>query len=127
MGPILLQATAVLLGIALAGEALAIFAGMRLLGGTKLPPPSPKNISLLGTDLAVGLGLLALALAGSADTAGTGFHGIIALGLASHGYREWEYLARRDGRFCVNLPLFALNNLKLAGLLLAAAVVLGPS
>jgi hypothetical protein len=41
----------------------------------------------------------------------------------THGYREWEYLARASNPFCANAPLFVASNLKLAGLL--AVAILG--
>ena len=37
--------------------------------------------------------------------------------LLVHVYRDWEYLAHSANQFCLNLPLFVVNNVKLAGLL----------
>ena len=50
---------------------------------------------------------------------------LVALALLTHGYREWEYLARASNPFCANAPLFVVNNLKLAGLLAAAVLGVG--
>jgi hypothetical protein len=48
---------------------------------------------------------------------------LVGLALLTHGYRDWEYVARASNPFCANAPLFVVNNLKLAGLL--AAAILG--
>jgi len=45
----------------------------------------------------------------------------------AHRYREWEYVVRADNAFCANGPLFAVNSVKLIGLLLAAVGAVGLS
>jgi hypothetical protein len=44
------------------------------------------------------------------------------LGLLTHGYREWQWFANASDKFCINRPLFAVNTLKLASLVLLVAL-----
>ena len=117
-----IKTAAILTGLVIAGEALALFVGMHLLGAGQPAWISPKNDLLLGLDVLAGLGLIVLT-ARSHSTLELGLlYAILIVSLGIHGYREWEYVAGVAGRFCANLPLFVINNLKLAGLL---AVLIG--
>jgi hypothetical protein len=40
-----------------------------------------------------------------------------ALLLLAHLWRDVEYLAHWDNPFCINLPLFVVDNVKVAGLI----------
>jgi hypothetical protein len=107
-----------LTGLTMAGEALALLVGMHVLSASDNPWTSVKNDLFLAFDILAGLELLYLVLA--RRTAPTTLCFLVGLALLTHGYRVWEYLARVSNPFCANAPLFAVNNLKLAGLLLIA-------
>jgi len=123
MGDVPFKIATVLAGLVVAGEALALLAGMRLLSEGDNPWVSVKNDLFLALDMVTGLGLVYLALAHRGAAWPYAFSVLAGLALLAHGYREWEYLARASNPFCANGPLFAVNNLKLAGLL--ASVLLG--
>jgi hypothetical protein len=108
-----------LTGIVIAGEALALVLGMHVLSPTNNPWMSLKNDLLLGLDIVVGVGLVIAANHGS-PRASTVLYVLVATALVTHGYREGEVLARVGNAFCANAPLFAMNTLKLVGLLFIA-------
>ncbi len=110
-----------LTGLTMAGEALALLVGMHTLSAGDNPWTSVKNDLFLTLDIVAGLGLLYLVLARRGAPYGLYF--LVGLALLTHGYREWEYLARASNPFCTNLPLFVVNSLKFAGLL--AVAILG--
>jgi hypothetical protein len=107
-----------LTGLTMAGEALALLVGMHVLSAGDNLWISVKNDLFLALDIVAGLGLLYLVLARRGMPLVLYF--LVGLGLLTHGYRVWEYLARAGNPFCANLPLFVVNNLKLAGLLVIA-------
>jgi hypothetical protein len=115
--------TTLLTGAVVAGEALALLVGMHLLSESDNAWLSAKNDFFLALDILAGLGLLYLALAHRGPAWPYALYSLAGLALLTHGYREWEYLARAANPFCANLPLFVVNNLKLAGLL--AVAILG--
>jgi hypothetical protein len=113
--------TATLLtGLVVAGEALALLVGMHFLSKGAKSWTSAKNDLFLALDIAAGLGLIYLTLARQGAAWSYAFYSLVGLALLTHGYREWEYLAVASNPFCANAPLFAVNNLKLAGLLVLA-------
>jgi hypothetical protein len=123
MGDLPFKIATVLTGLVVAGEALALLAGMRLLSEGGNPWVSVKNDLFLAFDIVTGLGLVYLALAHQGAAWHYAFFLLAGLALLAHGYREWEYLARSSNPFCANAPLFAVSNLKLASLL--ASAILG--
>jgi hypothetical protein len=102
----------------MAGEALALLVGMHLLSESTNPWISFKNDLFLGLDIIAGLGLILVAATNRDARTSIVFYGSAFVSIAAHGYREWEYLARTSNMFCVNAPLFAMNNLKIIGLLI---------
>jgi hypothetical protein len=120
MGDVPFKIVTVVAGLVVAGEALALLAGMRLLSEGDNPWVSVKNDLLLTLDIVTGLGLVYLALAHRGAAWPYAFCVLAGLALLAHGYRGWEYLARASNPFCANKPLFAVNHLKLAGLLASA-------
>ena len=114
--------TALLTGMVVAGEALALLVGMHLLSKGDNSWISAKNDLFLALDIVAGLGLVYLALAHRGSAWPYALYSLVGLALLTHGYREWEYLARAGNPFCANAPLFVLNNLKLVGL--AAVAIL---
>jgi hypothetical protein len=123
--PTVLRIVTVLTGLVIAGEALALLVGMRVLSGAGNPWVSPKNDAFLGLDILAGLGLILVALLDSHLFASGAFYLLALTSLLAHGTRDWECLARVENAFCANVPLFAVNNLKLLGLLVALVVGLG--
>lgn len=118
----LFKLAAALTGAAVAGEALALLVGMHILGEGDNPWISLKNDALIGLDILCGLGLMGVALICRDPANSTWLYLFAAGSLLSHLYREWEYLAQASNPFCANRPLFAVNNLKLVGLILAAGL-----
>lgn len=115
--------TALLTGMVVTGEALALLVGMHFLSEGNNPWISFKNDLFLVLDIVAGLGLVYLALAHRGLGWPYALYSLVGLALLTHGYREWEYLASAGNPFCANGPLFVVNNLKLVGLL--AVTVLG--
>lgn len=103
-------------GLFIAGEALALLVGMHFSSESDKSWISVKNDLFLALDILAGLGLVYLALAHRGVVWTYAFYFLTGLALLTHGYREWEYLAGTDNAFCANTPLFVVNNLKLAGL-----------
>ena len=108
------QAATILVGFAIAGEGFALLIGMHFLSESGNPWVSLRNDVLLVCDLSVGLGFIFVAVAGASDTPALWL--VAAPALLAHAYREWEYVAGRDRRFCINRPLFAMNTAKLVSL-----------
>lgn len=112
-----LRTLAILAGLVTAGEALALAVGMHLLSPGRNPWISLKNDLLLAIDVLNGLGLVLAATTSRAMRAPGLICALGVISILAHGYREWEVLARADNAFCANAPLFAMNSLKLLGLL----------
>ncbi|MGD8967892.1 MAG: hypothetical protein PVI07_10335 [Anaerolineae bacterium] len=117
----------ILTGIVIVGEALALVVGMRILSPSGNPWISLKNDLFLGLDVIVGLGLIVLVAMNGRGVPSGLLYGLVFISVVAHGYREWEYLVRAGNAFCANTPLFVLNNLKLIGLLVVVAGVVGLS
>lgn len=106
----------VLTGLVIAGEALALVVGMHILSPGNNPWISLKNDLLLGLDLIAGTGLIVLA------TVSTGAYIPMVLFADFHrDYHTWISYMGLAQPFCANVPLFAVNSLKLLGLLVVAA------
>ena len=117
-----------LTGLVILGEALALLVGMHFLSEQGNPWISLKNDLLLGMDIATGTRLVYLSFA-ITQIGMSGFgplYFVAALALLTHGYRAWEYWTKVANGFCTNLPLFAVNNIKLAALtaIILSAIVL---
>ena len=127
MSPTALKISALLAGIVIAGEALALAIGMHVLSSEGNPWVSLKNDVFPGVDLIARLGLFAAAVSGRRLQTSCWVSALWFISLVAHGYREWEYLVRADNAFCANGPLFAVNSVKLIGLLVVVvgAVRLG--
>jgi hypothetical protein len=108
----------ILTGLALAGEALALVVGMHVLSPGDNPWVSLRNDLLLGLDVVAGVGLVIVAANRGGPLASSIFYALVCTAMVTHGYREWEVLARAGNAFCANAPLFAVNTVKLVGLLL---------
>ena len=109
-----LKTVTLLTGAIIAGEALALLTGTYFLSNDKAW--ASKNIVFLILDIATGLGLIYFGFVkGNIHTSAL-FYLFSGLALLTHGYREWQYFADVEYRFCFNPPLFIVNNVKLAGL-----------
>jgi hypothetical protein len=81
-------------------------------------------------DILVGVGLIVVVLATRNPAGAVLLYLLVGLGLLTHLYREWEYLAGANcaycagNAFCANQPLFVLNNVKLLGLLAVLVLAL---
>jgi hypothetical protein len=102
-------------GLVVAGEALVLLVGMHFLSGSDNPWNSLKNDLLLTLDILAGTVLIVLAL--SSGLNGPWPWGAVGVALLAHLWRDVEYLAYFDNPFCINLPLFVVNNLKIVGLI----------
>ena len=111
-----IKITTLLTGLAIVGEALALLVGMHFLSGRHNPWISFKNDALLALDLFTGSAFVFLALR-SGVSGHSIFWNVWGVALLTHAYRDWEYLAQAANQFCLNLPLFVVNNFKLAGLI----------
>ncbi len=107
----------ILAGAVIAGEALALFVGTRFFVDKDDPWVNRKNNRFIWLDIFTGLGLIWSAARLDADLGVFVYTVMLTASFISHGYRDWEYLFRKDNRFCMNFPLFIMNNLKLVGLL----------
>ncbi len=111
-----LQIFTILVGLLVAGEAAALAIGVHIVKKSRSPWISLKNDLLLTLDVVVGLVLIMLAFDGEKFPQSPWFNLFIILGLLTHLFRVWEYLAGRKSPFCGNRPLFLVNNLKFVGL-----------
>lgn len=119
-----LQVSTILVGLIVAGEATALAVGMHIFKKSESPWISLKNDLLLALDVVVGLALIFLAFSGVYFPQSEWVSIFIVIGLLTHIFRIWEYLAGRRSPFCGNRPLFIVNNLKFVGLLMILVWVL---
>ena len=110
----ILKLATLITGLVMLGEAKVLFAGLRLAKLAKNPWFTVRNRIMLCSDILFGFILLAFVF----RTVSILFLIVVCFSFLAHGYREWEYLAQRENRFCANIPQFIVNNLKLIGLLL---------
>jgi len=112
-----LQIVTILVSTVVAGEAAALAIGVHIFKKSESPWISLKNDLLLALDVVVGLTLILLAFDDTNFPQLDWFPVFVTLGLLTHLFRVWEYLAGRRSPFCGNRPLFIVNNLKFIGLL----------
>lgn len=103
----------ILTGAVIAGEAMALLVGTYFLSADKAW--ASKNMALLILDIVTGLGLIYFGFARGSLLTSTLFFLFSGLALLTHGYREWQYFTHIETKFCFNLPLFIVNNVKLIG------------
>ena len=117
-----LRVGTILTSVLIGGEALALLIGMHLLSERRNPWISFKNDFLLALDLVTALGMI-LAVTMNRDVFSSNtFYFLALVSILSHGYRGWEYFANIQNKFCINAPLFIINDLKLLGLLIIVAL-----
>jgi hypothetical protein len=114
----ILRIVTVLVSLLVVGEATALAIGMHIIKKSESPWISLKNDLLLAMDIVVGLLLILLAYDGATFPQPVWFPLFAIVGLITHLFRIWEYLAGRASAFCHNRPLFILNNFKFTGLFL---------
>jgi len=114
----ILKLATLITGLVMLGEAKVLFAGLRLAKLGKNPWFTVRNRIMLCSDIFFGFILLAFVFRTGSDTVSILFLIVVCFSFLAHGYREWEYLAQRENRFCASIPQFVVNNLKLIGLLL---------
>ena len=120
---LLLRLVVLFTSLVIIGEAFALLVGMHVLSKQGYPWVSFKNDLLLVADISTGVGLIYFAMVNGATSQLNFLYFIIALALLAHGYREWEYLMNSHNKFCINFPLFVLNNVKLVGLLGTTVII----
>lgn len=114
----LLRGGTILTSLLIGGEALALLIGMHFLSERPNLWISIKNDFLLLLDLVTALGLFLIVMMNKDVTASNAFYVFALVSLLSHAYRGWEYLACVPNKFCINVPLFIINDLKLLGLVI---------
>ncbi len=117
----MLKLLTIVTGNVIAGEALALLVGMHWLSPAGNPWVSNKNDGFLTLDIAVGLGFLVLASSVQSFPLSGILHTLILLSLLAHIYRDGEYFWSAN-KFCANVPLLAVNNIKLVGLAMMAVL-----
>jgi hypothetical protein len=118
----LFRIVTLLTALLMVGEAVALTVGVRLLGQPDNPWVSTKNDLLLALDVVGGLGLAWIAWHAGDGPASPWLWPLLVLALATHGYRDWEYLTGAGNAFLGNAALFVVNNVKVLGFLVAGAV-----
>ncbi len=117
-----LKTGTILTGLLIGGEALALLIGMHVLSARPNPWVSLKNDFLLILDLVAALGLIWIVAMNRDTFPSSPFYFLTLISISSHGYRGWEYFAQVQNKFCINVPLFVINDLKLLGLLIVLAL-----
>ena len=105
--------TCIILALLVIGEALALIIGMNLSGSEGKEWLSLKNSFLLIIDIAMGLLALILIFMNSKKKLLIFIIIVVIIICVSHFYREIEYFLIISNKFCINLPLFIFNSLKL--------------
>ena len=115
----------VITGLVIFGEAAALLVGTHILSKRDNPWTSLKNDIFLATDLIAGLVLIYFVFKSDNLFAPAVLWTVTIILLISHGYRDAEYFLDLENKFCANIPLLVLNNVKLVGLLGILIAVLG--
>ncbi len=103
----------IVLALLVIGEALALIIGMNLSGSEGKEWLSLKNSFLLIIDIIMGLLAFIFILIDSKRKFSILVIVILTIICATHFYREIEYFLNVSNKFCINLPLFIFNSLKL--------------
>ena len=120
----ILKLATLITGLVMLGEAKVLFTGLRLAKLAKNPWFTVRNRIMLCSDILFGFILLAFVFRTGSDTKSILSLIVVCFSFLAHGYREWEYLAQRENRFCASIPQFIVNNFKLIGLLLIMFAIL---
>jgi hypothetical protein len=113
-----------LTGLLIFGEAAALLVGMHFLSGPGNLWISLKNDLLLAIDSITGEVLIYLISTQIEIKPSVGMYLLLGIAILSHIYRVWEFLKDSPQKFCINTPLFVVNDVKLT-LLLVLTVILG--
>jgi hypothetical protein len=100
----------ILLSVLLVGEALALWVGMRSSNPGGQDWNWKKNSVFIYLDAVCGILLFLELVLKMPEII---FWIVFSVVVLSHAFREYEYLSLRDQPFCINLPLFIVNNLKI--------------
>jgi hypothetical protein len=117
--PLRSKVIATLTGLIMVGEAIALLIGTLQTVGDADGWLSFKNGLLLQVDIITGVSLILVALVVKDFPRSPIFLTVALIAVAAHIFRDWEYFNGGRNVFLANLGLFALNNVKLAGLFLA--------
>ena len=111
----------VILGGLILGESVALLVGTTIIKSKISGWLQRKNGFLLGLDVILAV-LIILAIPALQYFPRIFFSLFLLIGIASHSYRTLEYYSKKERyKFCANLPLFIVNNIKLIGFI----VILG--
>ncbi len=114
------QILSLVLGVIIVGEAILLFIGMYFSGKKDNEWKSRFNLNTLLIDLTFGLIIIFNAF----EHMQLVIIALLAL-IVTHLYREVEYFKKtKKSRFITNAPLFAVNSIKLIGLIVLLVIVL---
>ena len=118
-----LKSASLVTGGLMAGEALYLLISMNFTQANN-PWATPKNNWLAISDLIVGLGMVYQAQNNQQLYDSSTLYLYSGLATLTHTYRECEYCNDEENKFCANLPLFVINNVKLLGSFVVTGKVL---
>jgi hypothetical protein len=104
------------LSLTITGEALALFIGMYFVN-KKREWFITRNIVFISLDVVTGIGIFYLSISGK-PVSNIIFSELVIAAAVAHLLRSVEYFSKRKIKFCFNIPLFVVNNIKLIGLIL---------
>jgi phosphatidylglycerophosphate synthase len=114
------QILSLVLGVIIVGEAILMFIGMYLPGKKENEWKTRFNLNTLLIDLSFGLIIIFNAF----EHMPLVIIALLAL-IVTHLYRGVEYFKKtKKGRFITNVPLFAVNTIKLIGLIVLLLIIL---
>jgi hypothetical protein len=113
----------ILSGLLVFGEALALLTGMFVVQKGASPWLTASNRMFLLIDLSAGMCMLLAGLHILSISAGYWMLVVLLASIASHIYRDWEFLQGAPNAFCGNRNLFLFNNLKLVILVISLLVL----
>ena len=105
------------------GEAFALLVGSLIIPSKTSNWLNKKNAIFLILDILVAVFILA-ALPSMHYFDIEIFLLLLGIGLATHFYRTYQYYTKEQKKFCDNLPLFIVNNVKILGLLAILAATI---
>lgn len=118
-----LKSASLVTGGLLAGEAIFLLIGMNFTEENNRWA-TPKNNWLALSDLLTGLGMIYQAQNNQELYDSQTLYFYSSLSTLTHTYRECEYFKDKENKFCTNMPLFVMNNIKLLGSLVVTGRVL---